>query len=524
VDNLNRQRDLTVRRLVEVSHLFENPSMSNHIVPNENRPKSELLAKLYRPRRQLALLAFGLGAGIAAIGSLLFSHQSMVGMSMSVGSAGASDKTIELLQSHEKRVTINEHSINQTKLALEGLARFVAENRAENWVLHEIFSVQHAFDGLIRQVNELIDGMESVAKMKMSLTLVPPISFRSVVARLRHRLALKRLLTLPVQGHEFYQLDTSFLFFTNRTLRVFIHVPAYYAGSLLDLYKFLPGPIRIGEERFLIPKPEAQILAIGSHSSTQFRAISEVDLASCKELGRRYYCPGQNFMARDVDHSCLFNLFHNRQHEMVELCQFSVMPPGKDYLVQLDPSNFLLYQATPGIVTIRCPHHRGTSVTPFSGLRRINLRPGCKAMSTQFTFYGELNIHLTDESLQPVIQVATNLTKYLPKDISGPEFDSVITQIQQIGTTKGVKIRDVATELRNERRQHWINLALSVGCGVVLLILLAIILYYCCRAEGWLYPGKLFLPRQKIEEHGMSARGSVASGLLGNGRDGESEL
>ena len=82
-----------------------------------------------------------------------------------------------------------------------------------------------------------------MSQLKFLPDLVPPTALRQAVDKLRIRLDRLNIQILPNLGHEFYALETSFVYREDDTLMTFLHIPGYTQGLLMDMYKYIPTPL-----------------------------------------------------------------------------------------------------------------------------------------------------------------------------------------------------------------------------------------------------------------------------------------
>ena len=433
-----------------------------------------------RVRRQF-LFGLGIlaGVGIFALGSYLFSKLKLIDLSMSVA-GGPNDLTVESLQDHERRITINEAAINHTQFALSALAKVVEAQEEESVLYRTVLNAEGAMISMESEVWRLLEGLKELSHLKFSSKLVPVAALRDAVQRLEDRLDILNLQILPTQTHEFYELDTSFLAFTNMTVRVFLHVPAYTRGSLLNLYKYIPCPLRVGPDRVLLPSPEGTLLALNIQAQSQFRTMNAAELALCKSSGNRYYCPGQNFYRKTQEGSCLMNLFSNQLKLVVDSCRFKPLDSNDDYLIQLDATSFLLYHHSNLQANLVCSGDSKMRTENFAGLRKLTVPPGCTVATVFFTFEGEIDVLMLDQRLTPRFQVAANFSKLLPYSVRKAELQEVMDQASLIGSEHGVKVKDLAKALIASRTVDTWEFSLGIVGTIVLLLVICFIIFCCC--------------------------------------------
>ena len=438
--------------------------------------------KLSRVPRQIFLavgMAFLLGMAVTAIGSLLFSQMKLVDVSASF-SAGSSDEEIEVLQEHERQTQLN-------KKAIADLSSHIAklEARIGHWIelIERPIGAMWALNYMTADLDRIIDGVDDLSHFKMSHKLVNPMFLAEAVRKLQAKLGSRGITMLPKQLHEFYELDLSFLYFTNHTMRVILHVPAYADASLLTLYEYVPTPLQVGG-KYLLPNPEARILAVDDRSSALFKSMTKADLSTCKHSGHKYFCPGQNFYHKVERQSCVTDLYLNRLEEVANSCRFQVLKEDRDFLVQLSPHEFILYHAAKSHISIDCKHFGGRAPESakqfFQGVRRVIVPPGCTAQTNEFTFQGQIDIFAMEPQLTPHLSMALNLTEFLPLDVIHGEVDELIGELSKVGGDEGVKVRDLVTMLKKARTQRLWNLSLGVGGTLLAGFLLVLFLFCCC--------------------------------------------
>ena len=482
-------------RVDEVIALFVNPKPLEDI-PEGRTPRAAAVADWLesedentcnkgdadcnvRERRQF-LFGLGIlaGVGIFALGSYLFSKLKLIDLSMSVA-GGPNDLTVESLQDHERRISINEAALNHTQSALTALAEVVKLQEEEAVLYRTVLNAEGAMISMESEIWRLLEGLKELSHMKFSSKLVPVVALRGAIGRLEDRLDALGLQILPTQTHEFYELDTSFLAFTNMTIRVFLHVPAYTRGTLLNLYRFIPCPLTVGNDRVFLPSPVDNLLALNIRNHVQFRTMTLTDLALCKSSGNRYYCPGQNFYRKKSGENCLMNLFNNQLKAVVDNCRFKPLGKDQDYLIQLSATDFLLFHHGDYQVSMTCRDSIMRAVN-FSGLRKLIVPPGCMVTTRSFTFEGEIDILMLDQRLTPHFQLAENFSAVVPSSVKTAKLSEVINQASLIGSEKGVKIKDLARALIASRTVDTWEFSLGIVGTIVLLLVICFIIFCCC--------------------------------------------
>ena len=420
-----------------------------------------------------------------AIGSMMLSSAKLVDMSASI-TTGPNDETIQALQDHETRISINEMALDRTRKAAIVLAQVVSTLKTFLDVMIAVQVAEAYILDLTAEALTIMRGLRSLSELKFSPDLVPPNALRAAVEKLRARLDRLDIQILPNQGHEFYALETSFVYHENDVLTTFLHIPGYTRGTLMELYEYIPTPLQVAKDRFFLPNPEHTILVVDPVDTTKYRSMTRGDLSLCRHSGSRYYCPGQNFYRKHVKESCLMDLFQNRLKAISENCPFVPLRADESYLVQIGPIEFVVYYPKGERVFVVCGGSNGKSETvTIVGVRRLVIPAGCRASSDSFNFDGEVDIFMQDDNLAPRFHAEVNLTSFFPANLLAAELDEVLENAHLIGSPEGVKIKDLAKILTESRNKYKFEFSLGiVGTIVALLVLLLTVFFCCIKATG----------------------------------------
>ena len=443
----------------------------------ERAPRAAPIDQVFHhlEKRQV-LVAFMAGAlalaGLYAIGSMIFGNWKLLDLSAGIN-LGSSDELIETIQEHEKITQINKKAISDLTTQLARL-----ENDLSSF--HELMEKPLAAYWAIHKVREdfsrITEGIRAISQLKFPSRMIPPSLLLSSVKTLKRKMDLRGIDLLPTQAHEFYNLDVSFLYFRNHTLRVFLHVPAYSHGGLLSLYEYLPTPVRLADKWFLPTPPETHLI-IDSRSQATHRPLSASEFSSCRRTGVRFYCPGNNYLFKAPKTSCLSALHLNSQKEIAEMCSFKPLTGNEGYIRQVTPHEFLLYQPLDGLVTVSCPNQPDRKAN-FQGVRVVTVPASCRANSKDFSFQGEVDILVLDQNLSTNFHISRplNLSSFFPDDLVKGEMRELERALSEVGSPQGVKVRDLVSILkkaRTARMWHW-------GLGLAGTIGLCVAIVCCC--------------------------------------------
>ncbi len=309
----------------------------------------------------------------------------------------------------------------------------------------------------------------------MSENLIPLSHLQAVQEQLIGRLSQRGLVPLPIQGHELYESDVSFLYDMTGRLWVLIHVPVYYHDTLLDAYQYNPSPIQVSPKHFLLPQPDKVIIAVDSCTNSLLKTMSLTELTLCHKSGSKFFCKNQNHYFKEPYGDCLMGLFKNQLQLVKDQGKFSPVAVMSDFISQLGPEEFLIYQANAGRIEMTCldTAHKAQ----FKGIGRVKVPVGCRGNAYHFAFDGEVSVMVQDDFSGPHYQVAFNLTTFLGFGIDlDMGFKQILHEIQLMGSPDGVTIEDISKCLR-QGHQSWVKM---VGFGTSLGFIAVILSCICC--------------------------------------------
>ena len=386
-----------------------------------------------REKRQAGLIV----VGIVALASYLFTHLQLSALSVSTGTTS---HAMAVMQSHETRVDINERSIELMK-------KEILESRETERILTSLNVVYHALfvqSEIEHELMRVMNGLQMLSLRKLSPDLVHTDDLIEVLRRLG-KSAQNHYLELAIdRPEELFGCETSHIIFSNRSMRVFVHVPAFKTDGIMDLYEYVRMPLAIeGSEHFVLPEPEGDLIAIGKGAGW-YKTLMKDQLASCKRVRDIYYCQNDNIFDKRTADSCLVGLYHSDAAAVKRNCHFSV-EPDRDQLVQLNATSFVLYQQSIGYVELICSmggEYR--QIANFKGVRLVHVASTCRGNSRSFVFDGTQGIfseavgwHMRTVRMNEVIG-----TQLLGKMANVSR--ETLVRMALVGSSKGLTVNDLS--------------------------------------------------------------------------------
>lgn len=457
-----------------------------------NEHHDRFIRSVWRPplrtKRQLILAGLVLSAGVMAATSYIFTQAQVCQLSAEASDPDSDTKKI--LQINSDRLQVNEAVLHEMNSTLHSL---LIRSRDHEDMLEAVrfFTRLDSTTSILQwEMQRLVTGLETLTEHHLSPQLINAKELAGGIIDLQTRMSRVGLTPLLHGIEDAYHCDTSHVMFTNGTLRVFLHIPAYQDDSLLDLYRLVPMPLVIPTDNlvhssidpdvpFFYPEPEPTILAV-SPSHNLFRAMKEDEFALCRQIGNVHYCQNNNYYDRRLRRSCLVSMFLNEGETMVKTCKFNAKE-HQDFLLQTSSNEFVLYQIEPSSVELRCAP-RNYSSSAFRGIRRIIVNPGCRATSKNFIFDGAISIYMDpDQIVTHFSDLEPHLLKVLPPS---HEIADLIKTLDAAGDRSAMTFEQLTSKYWTHKRSRFISISVLVLLIIACLLVWACALYLICPALG----------------------------------------
>ena len=432
----------------------------------------------HRERRQGEfLLGAVVGVIIALVSSNILSDSQVLGLA---SGSGTSPLAIRTLQDHETRIAVSEHSLETLKNITDGLADDIEETRTETSTINFILKLKIAVDDVLTEIDRVLQGLTEIHHHRLSPFLVDTEVLSDLLKELQFR--IDKGMTLGVDHVEdLFRMETSHIGYKNGTLTVFIHVPCFRPDSKFTLYRYVPSALPIsGHSEFLVPHPDNEYLIV-DEQQTLFRSFGDEIFASCLRLHKHFYCKNLNLYYSAGESDCLFSMFNQKTEIAHRQCRFSITNTLPS-IYQLDTRTFLAIGVNSSTITKRCPLENPVEETRVvHGPSIISPPPGCRIIGSGYTIDGTRDIYFSPTSVHfRYLDLADAVEK-----IDIPHFASKVHKemIKDLGSSKGVKVKDIASQLKHENLVHQITVFSSLSIGLVIMITLCCCCY--CYCKGW---------------------------------------
>jgi hypothetical protein len=317
-----------------------------------------------------------------------------------------------------------------------------------------------------QEFERIFSGLETLHLQRLSPKLVAAKEIRESLDSMEILLKAEGLRLVNDRPDSLFKTETSHLFFNNGTMRIIVHLPCYRDGGILSLFRHIPLPISLTNSSLMAISTEHTYLAVDSTGSL-FKTFDTDTFQNCKRLNELWTCPNFNIYDRRTQDNCLVSLYHSRPQLISRNCNMKIFPPN-DFITQINATTFIVLLSQPQQVERICPKIKSRGLSDFfsyTGLVKIHLSPGCKAISNSFMFEADENVFgdPIDITLR-IMNVTALLSEFQLPHIINPIALDKITERPALTPTFPID--------SNNTDHSFIYLATGCIASVILLIIL----------------------------------------------------
>ena len=450
----------------------------------------------HREKRQGEfLIGLAIGAIISLVSSEVLSHGQLLDVA---GGKGTTPLAIRTLQDHETRLSVSEHALQVVQNLTEEMIEDINDTRDDIQTINFSLKLRVALDDVLFEIDRLILGLQELQHHRLSPFLVDSSVLTDVLKELQFK--LDRGLTLGIDHvDDLYRLPTSHIGFTNGTVLLILHIPCYRPDSVLTMYKYLRTPLPLQKyNKLLVPEVEHDYIVIDDTNSL-VRTFSQDVFSSCLKLNKKFYCKDLNYYYSSHSKDCLPSLFRQDNEAALASCKFSITD-SKQELFQISPNKFYLPGINSTTLTKRCPFSNPVEETQiFNSYTEISVPAGCRVTGKDYTIDGTRDIYFEPRVVHYKYLELANA--WVEKQI--PHFIHHVHRkmIHDIGSSKGVHIKDIASQLEHENLEYQVKLYGGIITLILVVITILSLCYCFCRGcpDICLPPRYKNIPNDEVE-------------------------
>ena len=199
---------------------------------------------------------------------------------------------------------------------------------------------------------------------------------------------------------------------------------------------------------------------------------------NCRSINDLYFCEDSNLVDLRISDNCLMGLFNEEAKKIKELCPF-LFEPKSDFVTQISPNVFLLYQSEPSAIDVHCVGSSNSyQIYPFHGVKEIIVHGGCVAKSSSFILSGSYEIYSTMQS-ESLKTLPFNFSYVMGRGTE--EVGRIVADLELVGKKSATTFAHV----EEWHRTHQYNSSKTLGISISMLIIILIVgflLFLKCKA------------------------------------------
>ena len=156
------------------------------------------------------------------------------------------------------------------------------------------------------ELTDFLTGITWLMDHRLSPLLVQPKALEDAFGKLKNAARLQNMRPMSEDAGILFQVPPSTFVDDNGRLFAITHLPLY-AGDLLRLYRYVPAPFLLDEQKVLLEIiSPAEYLALDTHGMVG-KQMTALEFQLCRRLGNVYHCPNMNLVNKDLKSSSGFD-------------------------------------------------------------------------------------------------------------------------------------------------------------------------------------------------------------------------
>ena len=438
-----------------------------------------------RTRRQIFA---GIMAVIGLVGavSLVYSSSQLEDVTSSAQSGQAIN--VKLLQSHENRLSLSEHSIeilNTTISEVLLMNGFIVKRQE---YFEAVFHIGYCMDVVERDLNRILLGMDALAEHRITAEMLNINATSHTLIELRNSMAIEGYTLALERVDDLFRCVTSSLVYKNGSIWAIIHVPAFKIDTRMKLLEFVPMPYDIETDDDtklgLTAYPTHNILAVSGDEET-FRVMHKSELDVCQKMTNIYFCANSNIADRRTESSCLYGLYKGHIETINKHCKWRANKQA-DFAIQLTPTSFLLYSSLKDEIRLQCqkPTHETVSAL-IEGLVEVTVPTHCTLKTRSYVLDGQANFATQLDTFEAKPMNYSSVFQH--SGFSEAVLAHAFHRLALVGSSEGVTIENIADRYAQTQFTSHMTWGTRVALGILITLLMLVgcyLAYKCYSLRG----------------------------------------
>ena len=463
--------------------MFLNRSYSNQ--PVRSRRADEVLPA---PSAFVFTLLAGLIGGIVAAVSASYAVEQLTDITENSDQA----ENIQVLQSHQTRLQIDDRSIRILNTTMTRALELVKQNTAHISAIETLLHLGYTASGLYDEINRLTRAWNALAMHRITPDVFKSHGLTKSLDKIEDFLGPRGYALGLAQTTDVFNCDVSTLVHATGYVQIILHLPTFKIGSQMNLLEVRSLPIHFdsGKEQnqyYFWPDFDFKYLAV-SEDEKSFRTFTEGELGSCGQIGDIFFCDS-NIIRLAEESSCVVALYKQDLKKVKDECRWTVQPAG-DHAEHIGLNLYALYQSSAGQIDQFCPKEpQSNCAMSVSGLVKFKVKEGCTVRSRSYIFESGIGVTVKEEAYRirnfSMNDIMLSQLYKEERDLMSPEeLNEAIVELGIVGKPDGLKITQIKDLYTSRKRSSQWTWGLGTFAGIALCIGLVLILFKIWRCTS----------------------------------------
>ena len=403
-------------------------------------------------------------------------------------------ENIQVLQSHQTRMQIDDRSIRILNTTMTRVLELVKQQSAEISAIETLLHLGYTASGLYDEINRLTRAWNALAMHRITPDVFRAHTLVESLDKIENFLTPRGFAIGIKQTSDLFTCECSSLIFESGFVRTIIHIPTFKVGSQMKLLEMRSLPIHFdsGKDQnsiYFWPDMETNYLAVSDDDRT-FRTFSEGELSSCNQIADLYFCDS-NIVRLKPESSCLVALYKQDLKLIKDKCKWKIQP-ADDHAEHIGLNLYALYQSSKGQIDLFCPSKPELNCAmSVSGLVKFEVKEGCTVRSRSFLFESGIGVTIKSDAYRirnfSMNEVMQQQLIHEENEMMHPtELQDAIDGLGLVGKTQGLTIKNIkALYSSSKRSTHWTwGLGTFAMLGLLIGLLLLLVKVWRCTSRS----------------------------------------
>ena len=291
----------------------------------------------------------------------------------------------EIVTTSQLRITYTMDDLKQMLSQLDEATKTFGNSTAAEMLKLLQVAYQMMTTAVAGELDDFSTAIDYLVDGRISPHLVDIQELDEAYKKLINKAAVLGAKPLNPDFNVLFRQKAAAIYFEGTDIKVFISVPLYH-GDKVPLWQYNFFPLPITERLTLNIQPNLAFVA-WTKDGKNLVELNEVELSKCETIDNNWVCPTLPILRKDLESSCLHNLFYQNPNAIMRTCPLRV---GilKDFASMIAPNQYRIFGPDDSLLIQECINEDESVISQFRNEAYLNLTWNCpKAETENYTFF-----------------------------------------------------------------------------------------------------------------------------------------